>query len=63
MWKTSLQLLNIEVSLIHATVLWLVINNLELTCKKDYSIVESAPLFSHGNNNNNLALDSFKQLK
>ena len=34
---------------IHAIVSWLVNNSLELICKQDYSIVESAPEFSLGN--------------
>ena len=36
----------------YAIVLWIVNNKLELTCKLDYSIVESAPPFSLGKNNN-----------
>ena len=47
---------------INAIVLWLVNNNLELTCKEDYGMVESAPPFSLGNNNN-LAWHNFAQLR
>ena len=42
----------------NAKVSWLVNNNLELTSELDYSIVEPAPPFGLGNNNN-LELHSF----